>query len=174
MPALPRSTRSFTSIDHAFLRPWGNCCGADAGRPVAGRFSRRRRRGSSQEFLGRSVSFHASFFGIEEMKASAEEAGFRIEEILRRPPYDFEYPSQRAYVLARKPDHVQPPQSRSLVGTEVLLVMTTSRQVVRSKSLQQLRAETLHSQVRRRENRLTIASCTVLHIVFCDILRSKH
>lgn len=59
-----------------------------------------------QEFLGRSVSFHASFFGIEEMKASAEEAGFRIEEILRRPPYDFEYPSQRAYLLARKPDHV--------------------------------------------------------------------
>jgi len=34
--------------------------------------------------------------------------------------------------------------------------------------------EALLSQVRSGENRFTIASCTVLHIVFCDILRSKH
>jgi len=55
------------------------------------------------EFLGRSVSFHASFFEIGEMKASLEEAGFLIDEILDRRPYEFEYPSQRAYLLARKP-----------------------------------------------------------------------
>ena len=42
------------------------------------------------EFLGRSVSCHASFFEIAEMKASLEEAGFLIEEILDRRPYEFE------------------------------------------------------------------------------------
>lgn len=56
-----------------------------------------------EEFLGRSVSFHASFFGIEEMTASLEKAGFLIEEILSRAPYEFEYPSQRGYLLALKP-----------------------------------------------------------------------
>ncbi len=56
-----------------------------------------------EEFLGRSVSFHASFFGIEEMTTSLEQAGFRIEKTLDRGPYEFEYPSQRAYILARKP-----------------------------------------------------------------------
>ncbi len=56
-----------------------------------------------EEFLGRNVSFHASFFGIGEMTGNLEQAGFRIEEILTRPPYEFEYPSQRAYVIARKP-----------------------------------------------------------------------
>lgn len=57
-----------------------------------------------EEFLGRSVCFHASFFGIEEMKTSLKAAGFLIEETLSRDPYEFEYPSQRAYILARKPD----------------------------------------------------------------------
>jgi SAM-dependent methyltransferase len=57
-----------------------------------------------EEFLGKIVSFHASFFGIEEMKANLEEAGFLIEETLDRAPYEFEYPSQRAYILGRRPE----------------------------------------------------------------------
>ena len=56
-----------------------------------------------EEFLGKSISFHASFFGIQEMTGNLEAVGFRIEESLSRAPYDFEYPSQRAYILARKP-----------------------------------------------------------------------
>jgi SAM-dependent methyltransferase len=56
-----------------------------------------------EEFLGRNVSFHASFFGIEEMSADLVEAGFLIEETFNRAPYEFEYPSQRAYLLASKP-----------------------------------------------------------------------
>jgi SAM-dependent methyltransferase len=56
-----------------------------------------------EEFLGRSVSFHASFFGIEEMKTCLDEAGFQIEEVFSRAPYEFEYPSQRAYIFALKP-----------------------------------------------------------------------
>jgi ubiquinone/menaquinone biosynthesis C-methylase UbiE len=56
-----------------------------------------------EEFLGQNVSFHASFFGIEEFTGNLVEVGFLVEEVLDRTPYDFEYPSQRAYVLARKP-----------------------------------------------------------------------
>jgi SAM-dependent methyltransferase len=55
------------------------------------------------EFLGRSVCFHASFFAVEEMSGCLAEAGFLVEEILQRAPYEFEYPSQRAYILVRKP-----------------------------------------------------------------------
>lgn len=56
-----------------------------------------------EEFLGQNVSFHASFFGIEEMTENLTEAGFLIEETFNRAPYEFEYPSQRAYLLTRKP-----------------------------------------------------------------------
>jgi SAM-dependent methyltransferase len=55
-----------------------------------------------KEFLGQDVPFHASFFGIEEMTECLTKAGFLIDETFDRPPYEFEYPSQRAYILARK------------------------------------------------------------------------
>jgi ubiquinone/menaquinone biosynthesis C-methylase UbiE len=57
-----------------------------------------------EEFHGQQVSFHATFFGIDEMVRFLDVAGFLIEESVDRQPYDFEYPSRRAYVLARKPD----------------------------------------------------------------------
>lgn len=56
-----------------------------------------------EEFLGQNVSFHASFFGIEEMTRNLAGTGFQVEETLDRAPYEFEYPSQRAYIRARKP-----------------------------------------------------------------------
>jgi SAM-dependent methyltransferase len=56
-----------------------------------------------EEFLGRNASFHATFFGIDEMTNNLAAAGFAIEEAHERPPYEFEYPSRRAYILARKP-----------------------------------------------------------------------
>lgn len=56
-----------------------------------------------EEFLGRKISFHATFFGSEEMNGNLATAGFLLEETLERTPYEFEYPSRRAYLLARKP-----------------------------------------------------------------------
>lgn len=55
-----------------------------------------------EEFQGHQVAFHATFFGIEEMEGFLEAAGFLVEESLDREPYDFEHPSRRAYILARK------------------------------------------------------------------------
>ena len=57
-----------------------------------------------EEFHGQSVSFHASFFGIEELESALETAGFAVEETLDREPYEFEYQSRRAYILARRPE----------------------------------------------------------------------
>ncbi len=57
-----------------------------------------------EEFHGHAVSFHATFFGIEELECSLQSAGFVVEESIDREPYDFEYQSRRAYILARKPE----------------------------------------------------------------------
>ena len=57
-----------------------------------------------EEFNGHQVSFHATFFGIEELEGLLETAGFLVQESLDRAPYDFEYQSRRAYILARKPE----------------------------------------------------------------------
>lgn len=51
---------------------------------------------------GPKIALHVTFFGLEEMRRNVETAGFAIEESLEREPYDFEYPSRRAYILARK------------------------------------------------------------------------
>jgi ubiquinone/menaquinone biosynthesis C-methylase UbiE len=53
---------------------------------------------------GPKIALHVTFFALEEMQRSVESAGFTIEERLDRDPYDFEYPSRRAYILARKPE----------------------------------------------------------------------
>lgn len=52
---------------------------------------------------GPRIALHVTFFGLEEMQRGIESAGFLIEERLDREPYEFEYPSRRAYILARKP-----------------------------------------------------------------------
>ncbi len=57
-----------------------------------------------EEFHGHTVSFHASFFGIGELEGFLQEAGFLVEESIDREPYEFEYQSRRAYILARKPE----------------------------------------------------------------------
>lgn len=53
---------------------------------------------------GPKVALHVTFFSLEEMQRNVEAAGFIIEERLDREPYQFEYPSRRAYILARKPE----------------------------------------------------------------------
>ncbi len=57
------------------------------------------------EWWGKAVSVDTFFFRPNEMKVYLDTAGFEIEDIIERPPYaDVEYPSQRAYIFARKPD----------------------------------------------------------------------
>jgi ubiquinone/menaquinone biosynthesis C-methylase UbiE len=57
-----------------------------------------------EEIHGQTVPFHASFFGVEELEGFLEAAGFLVQETLDREPYEFEYQSRRAYILARKPE----------------------------------------------------------------------
>ena len=57
------------------------------------------------EWWGKEVSVDSIFFQPEEMEGYLEEAGFEIEDVVERPPYEgVEYQSQRAYIFARKPN----------------------------------------------------------------------
>ena len=51
---------------------------------------------------GPKIAFHATLFAIDEMERYMEDAGFKVQESLDREAYDFEYPSRRAYILARR------------------------------------------------------------------------
>ncbi len=56
------------------------------------------------EWWGKEVSLDFNFFEKEEMKGYLGAAGFELQEVLEREPYaDVEYPSNRAYIFARKP-----------------------------------------------------------------------
>ena len=55
-----------------------------------------------EEAFGKRVSLVATLFSEAEVRAAVEGAGFRIDEMVTRPPYDFEYPSQRIYTLATR------------------------------------------------------------------------
>ena len=53
------------------------------------------------------VSIDVFFFQRETMEKELTTAGFVIEDSIERPPYpDVEYQSHRAYIFARKPDHL--------------------------------------------------------------------
>lgn len=56
----------------------------------------------ADEFLGQTVSIDASLFQPAEMKTLLESAGFRVEEVLSREPYEFEFQSQRVYIRASR------------------------------------------------------------------------
>lgn len=53
---------------------------------------------------GPKIALHVTFFRLKEMAGFVEDVGFSLEERLDREPYEFEYPSRRAYILARKPE----------------------------------------------------------------------
>lgn len=56
------------------------------------------------EWWGEAVSVDFHFFQTDEMVEALAAGGFRIEQVWERKPYPgVEHPSQRAYVLARKP-----------------------------------------------------------------------
>lgn len=57
-----------------------------------------------ESLLGEVVCLDFHFFRPEVVAADLVGAGFVVEESLQRPPYEgVEYPSQRAYLVARKP-----------------------------------------------------------------------
>jgi len=55
------------------------------------------------EWFGQPVGVHVTLFTSAEMTKALEKAGFRIGEVLERDPYEFEYPSRRAYITAFRP-----------------------------------------------------------------------
>lgn len=56
------------------------------------------------ELWDQPVNMDFFFFSLDEMQGYLEQAGFEIDSAHHRPPYDtVEYPSQRGYILSRKP-----------------------------------------------------------------------
>jgi SAM-dependent methyltransferase len=56
------------------------------------------------ELWDQPVNMDFFFFSLDEMRGYLEQAGFEIEGAHLRPPYaEVEYPSQRGYILSRKP-----------------------------------------------------------------------
>jgi SAM-dependent methyltransferase len=55
------------------------------------------------EWYDKPVSVDVTLFEKKEMAGYLEAAGFEIERIAEREPYEFEYPTRRIYAFARKP-----------------------------------------------------------------------
>jgi SAM-dependent methyltransferase len=57
-----------------------------------------------EELWGQKIAMDFLLLPPSEIKRDLEAAGFTIEEVVERGPYpEVEYPSQRAYIFARKP-----------------------------------------------------------------------
>jgi SAM-dependent methyltransferase len=57
-----------------------------------------------EELWGQKIAMDFLLLPPSEIKRDLEAAGFEIEELVERGPYpEVEYPSQRAYIFARKP-----------------------------------------------------------------------
>ena len=55
------------------------------------------------EWYDKQVSINITLFGKEEMSGYMEAAGFEVERVAERGPYEFEYPTCRLYAFGRKP-----------------------------------------------------------------------
>ena len=55
------------------------------------------------EWYGQQVSIDVTLFRTEEMSDYMEGAGFEVERVAVREPYEFEYPTRRVYAFGRKP-----------------------------------------------------------------------
>ena len=56
----------------------------------------------ADDWFGCGVSIDAALYRPTDMAAAMEQAGFRVESITTRAPYDFEYQSTRAYAAGVK------------------------------------------------------------------------
>jgi SAM-dependent methyltransferase len=57
---------------------------------------------TADDFLGHQVRFEATLFELAELGGIVEEMGFRVDDALRREPYDFEAQTPRLYVAATR------------------------------------------------------------------------
>jgi ubiquinone/menaquinone biosynthesis C-methylase UbiE len=55
------------------------------------------------EWFGQAVAVHVTMFTSAEMTKAMEDVGFHIGEVVERDPYEFEYPSRRAFITAIRP-----------------------------------------------------------------------
>jgi SAM-dependent methyltransferase len=56
----------------------------------------------TENWFGQRVSIDATLFTAEEMTGYLHQAGFQVEQVAERDPYDFEYQSRRVYILGSK------------------------------------------------------------------------
>jgi len=56
----------------------------------------------AEDWFGCGISIDATLFQPAEMAASMVQAGFDVEEVVTREPYEFEYPSRRVYARGTK------------------------------------------------------------------------
>jgi ubiquinone/menaquinone biosynthesis C-methylase UbiE len=56
----------------------------------------------TENWFGQGVSIDATLFTAEEMPGYLHQAGFQVEQVAEREPYEFEYQSRRVYILANK------------------------------------------------------------------------
>ena len=54
------------------------------------------------DWYGKPVTMRARLYEIDELTQMAEDAGLEPVEVLLRPPYDFEWPSERLYLTLQK------------------------------------------------------------------------
>ena len=54
------------------------------------------------EAFGKRVALVATLFSEDDVRAALDGAGFHLDEMVTRPPYDFEYQSRRLYALATR------------------------------------------------------------------------
>ena len=52
------------------------------------------------EWFGEAVAVHVTLYTSAEMTKAMEDVGFRIGAVIERDPYEFEYPSRRAFITA--------------------------------------------------------------------------
>ncbi len=58
------------------------------------------------EWYDKPVSIDVTLFRNDEMSGYLASSGFEVMKISEREPHEFEYPSRRIYVTARKPPPV--------------------------------------------------------------------
>jgi ubiquinone/menaquinone biosynthesis C-methylase UbiE len=56
------------------------------------------------EWYDKPVSIDVTLFANDEMSGYLESSGFEVVKISEREPYEFEYPTRRVYITARKTD----------------------------------------------------------------------
>ena len=59
------------------------------------------------EWYDKPISIEVTLFGNDEMSDYLEAAGFEAVSFAEREPYEFEYPTRRIYVSAKKPTQIR-------------------------------------------------------------------